>query len=222
MLTSYNIKLPRAVYGGENAIENLTAILKASRAQTVAVFTSIAVESAGLLAPVAEAICAAGASYYVLDDVPAEPSYTEVQRIADQFKRKGADILVACGGGSVMDTAKLAGVLLTGEYGVKELLKEPGRAKKCVPTVMIPTTAGTGAEVTPNAIVAVPEKELKVGIVNEHMVADYVILDPRMVKNLPKSIAAATGLDVLAHCIECFTATRPTPLATCTRWKGWI
>ena len=94
-----------------------------------------------------------------------------------------------------MDAAKLASVLVTDEYGVKELLDQPGRAKKCVPILLIPTTAGTGAEVTPNAIVAVPERALKVGIVNENMIADYVILDARMIKNLPRSIAAATGVE---------------------------
>jgi len=79
--------------------------------------------------------------------------------------------------------------------------------------VLIPTTAGTGAEVTPNAIVAVPEKELKVGIVNENMIADYVILDARMIKNLPRAIAAATGVDALAHCIECYTSNKANPLS---------
>ena len=112
-----------------------------------------------------------------LDELPPEPSYMAVQKLVDEFKVSGADLIVACGGGSVMDAAKLASVLVTDAYGVKELLDNPGMAQKCVPIVLIPTTAGTGAEVTPNAIVAVPEKELKVGIVNENMIADYVILD---------------------------------------------
>ena len=112
-----------------------------------------------------------------------------------------------------MDTAKLASVLVTDEYGVKELLDDPGRAAKCVPIILIPTTAGTGAEVTPNAIVAVPEKELKVGIVNDNLIADYVILDARMIKHLPRKIAAATGLDALTHCIECFTSNKANPFS---------
>ncbi len=142
----------------------------------------------------------------MLDDLKPEPAYAQVQEVVDQFKAQGADMIVALGGGSVMDAAKLASILVTDEYGVKELLDDPGRAQKCVPIILIPTTAGTGAEVTPNAIVAVPEKELKVGIVNDNMIADYVILDARMIKNLPRKIAAATGVDALAHCIECFTS----------------
>lgn len=206
MLTSYNLKMPHAVYGGENAIDNITAILKNAHAKYVALFTDKVIKASGLFAFAEEAVKSAGVDYYVLDELPPEPSYTAVQKLVDQFKASGADFIVGCGGGSVMDAAKLASVLVTNEYGVKDLLDDPSRAKKCVPIALIPTTAGTGAEVTPNAIVAVPEKELKVGIVNESMIADYVILDARMIKDLPRSIAAATGVDAMAHCIECFTS----------------
>lgn len=220
MLKSYNIKMPHAVYGGENAIDNITVILKANGVKRVAMFTDKGIEGAGLFDLPKDAVKAAGADYYVLDDLPAEPSYMAVQKLVDQFKGSGADMIVACGGGSVMDTAKLASVLVTEDYGVKELLDDPGRAKKCVPIILIPTTAGTGAEVTPNSIVAVPEKELKVGIVNENMIADYVILDARMIKNLPRKIAAATGIDALAHCIECFTSNKANPFSDLYALEG--
>lgn len=220
MLTTYNLKMPHAVYGGENAMDNITAILKARDSKHVAIFTDKGIEATGLFTLPEEAVKASGADYYVLDDLPAEPSYMAVQKLVDQFKESGADMIIACGGGSVMDAAKLASVLVTDEYGVKELLDDPGRAKKCVPAILIPTTAGTGAEVTPNAIVAVPEKELKVGIVNENMIPDYVILDARMIKNLPRSIAAATGVDALAHCIECFTSNKANPFSDLYALEG--
>ena len=220
MLTKYNLKMPHAVYGGENAIDNITDIIRSLRAKKVALFTDKGIEATGLFALAEDAVKASGAEYYVLDDLKPEPSYMAVQKLIDQFKVSGADLVVACGGGSVMDAAKLASVLVTDEYGVKELLDEPGRAKKCVPIVLIPTTAGTGAEVTPNAIVAVPEKELKVGIVNENMITDYVILDARMIKNLPRKIAAATGVDALAHCIECYTSRKANPFSDMFALEG--
>ena len=220
MLTQYNLKMPHAVYGGENAMDNITAIIKARGAKKVAMFTDKGIEGAGLFALPEEAVKASGAEYYVLDELPPEPSYMAVQKLVDEFKTSGADLIVACGGGSVMDAAKLASVLVTDDYGVKELLDNPGMAQKCVPIVLIPTTAGTGAEVTPNAIVAVPEKELKVGIVNENMIADYVILDARMIKNLPRKIAAATGVDALAHCIECFTSNKANPFSDLYALEG--
>ena len=220
MLTKYNLKMPHAVYGGENAIDNITDIIRSLWAKKVALFTDKGIEATGLFALAEDAVKASGADYYVLDDLKPEPSYMAVQKLIDQFKVSGADLVVACGGGSVMDAAKLASVLVTDEYGVRELLDEPGRAKKCVPIVLIPTTAGTGAEVTPNAIVAVPEKELKVGIVNENMIADYVILDARMIKNLPRKIAAATGVDALAHCIECYTSRKANPFSDMFALEG--
>lgn len=220
MLTKYNLKMPHAVYCGEDAMENITTILKANQAKRVAMFTDKGIEGCGLFALPEEAVKAAAADYYVLDDLPPEPTYMAVQKLVDRFKASGADMIVACGGGSVMDAAKLASVLVTDEYGVKELLDDPGRARKCVPIVLIPTTAGTGAEVTPNAIVAVPERELKVGIVNEYMIADYVILDARMIKNLPRKIAAATGVDALAHCIECFTSNKANPFSDLYALEG--
>lgn len=220
MLKQYSLKLPHAVYGGENAMEQITEILKTNGAKKVAIFTDKGIEKAGLFALPEAAVKAAGVEYYVLDELPAEPSYEAVQKLIDEFKRSGADFIVACGGGSVMDAAKLASVLVTDDYGVKELLDTPGMAKKCVPIILIPTTAGTGAEVTPNAIVAVPERELKVGIVNENMIADYVILDARMIKNLPRPIAAATGVDALAHCIECFTGNKANPFSDIYALEG--
>lgn len=220
MLTEYNLKMPHAVYGGNNAIDKITQILKIENVHRVAMFTDKGIQTSGLFTLPESAVKAAGVDYYVLDEIPAEPTYTAVQNLVDEFKASGADMIVACGGGSVMDAAKLASVLVTNEYGVKELLDDPSRARKCVPILLIPTTAGTGAEVTPNAIVAVPEKELKVGIVNENMIADYVILDARMIKNLPRPIAAATGVDALAHCIECFTSNKANPFSDLYALEG--
>jgi alcohol dehydrogenase class IV len=220
MLTKYNLKMPHAVYGGENAMENITTIIKANHCKRVAMFTDRGIRATGLFDLPEEAVKASGVEYYVLDDLKPEPTYMAVQAIIEDFKKSGADLIVACGGGSVMDAAKLASVLVTDEYGVKELLDDPARAQKCVPIVLIPTTAGTGAEVTPNAIVAVPEKELKVGIVNENMIADYVILDARMIKNLPRKIAAATGVDALAHCIECYTSNKANPFSDMYALEG--
>lgn len=220
MLTKYNLKMPHAVYGGENAMDSIADIIKSLGAKKVAMFTDKGLRSLGLFDMPEAVVKGTGVEYYILDNLPPEPSYMAVQAVVDEFKCSGADLIVACGGGSVMDAAKLASILVTDEYGVKELLERPGMAHKCVPIVLIPTTAGTGAEVTPNAIVGVPEKELKIGIVNENMIADFVILDARLIKNLPRKIAAATGVDALAHCIECFTSNKANPFSDMYALEG--
>ena len=113
MLTTYNLKMPHAVYGGENAMDNITAILKANGVKRVAMFTDKGLRKLWLFDLPEAAVQAAGAEYYVLDDLPPEPSYMAVQKVVDEFKVSGADMIVACGGGSVMDAAKLASVLVT-------------------------------------------------------------------------------------------------------------
>ena len=213
MLTKYNLKMPHAVFSGEDALEKICDIFAENHVKRLAVFSDKGIEGAGLLDFPMARVKASGVAYTVLDDLPAEPSYMEAQKLVDQCKEYGADFIMAVGGGSVQDTAKLASILMTDEYGIKELLDEPGRAKKCIKTLMIPTTAGTGSEATPNAIVAVPEKQLKVGIVNTNMIADYVILDAVMIKKLPRKIAAATGVDALAHAIECWTSNKANPFS---------
>lgn len=212
MLTSYNLKMPGAVYSGENALDQITGLI-GDEVKQIAVFTDQGIAGAGLLELPLERIRKTGKEAVIFDDLAAEPTYGEAQAAADRFKSSGADFIVAVGGGSVMDAAKLASVLATDAYGVKELLDNPGLAEKSVRTLMIPTTAGTGAEATPNAIVAVPEKELKVGIVNDHMIADYVILDAAMTKKLPAGIAAPIGVDALCHAIECFTSNKKNPFS---------
>ena len=213
MLTKYNLKMPREIFSGEDALENLKTILLANGVKKAAVFTDKGIQSAGLLDFPMDRIRAAGVESVILDDLPPEPTYSQVQALADAYTASGADFIIAVGGGSVMDSAKLSSILSTGEYTMQDLLDTPSLGRKHVKTLMIPTTAGTGAEATPNAIVAVPEKELKVGIVNGQMVADYVILDAVMIKKLPRKIAAATGVDALCHAIECWTSNKSNPFS---------
>ena len=187
--------------------------MKENHVQHLAVFTDQGIRGAGLLELPMAWVEQSGVDTVILDDLPAEPTYAEAQKLVDQCKAWGADFIMAVGGGSVMDTAKLASILMTDEYGIKELLDTPTQAKKCIKSLMIPTTAGTGSEATPNAIVAVPEKQLKVGIVNPEMIADFVILDAVMIKKLPRKIAAATSVDALAHAIECWTSNKANPFS---------
>lgn len=213
MLESYTLKLPKAVYAGKDAMSKLEGVLKKAGATKVALFTDKSIYELGLADGAVEIIKSLGLGVEVCSDLAIEPTYTEVQKTVDWFCESGCDFILAIGGGSVMDASKLVSVLATSEYTVHDLLGDPSLARKQVKTVMVPTTAGTGAEATPNAIVAVPEDELKVGIVSDEMVADVVILEADMIKNLPRSIAAATGLDALCHAIECFTSNKANPMS---------
>lgn len=213
MLESYTLKLPKAVYAGKDAMSKLEGVLKEAGATKVALFTDKSIHELGLADGAIGIIKGLGLDVEACSDLAIEPTYAEVQKTVDWFCKSGCDFILAIGGGSVMDASKLVSVLATSEYTVHDLLGDPSLARKQVKTVMVPTTAGTGAEATPNAIVAVPEDELKVGIVSDEMVADVVILEADMIKNLPRSIAAATGLDALCHAIECFTSNKANPMS---------
>ncbi|MDT2757001.1 iron-containing alcohol dehydrogenase [Enterococcus asini] len=212
MLTDYNLKMPKDIRAGEHAIEQLESIISQG-IKKIVIFTDKGLLDLGLVDLPIQIIEKAGIDYTILSDIPAEPNYHEAQGVIDTFKKENADFIIAVGGGSVMDVAKLASILATDEYSVKDLLDNPLLATKQVTSLMIPSTAGTGAEATPNAIVGVPEKDLKIGIVNPEMIADYVLLDGRMTQNLPKPIAAATGVDALCHAIECFTSAKANPIS---------
>ena len=212
MLTDYSLKMPKNIQAGEHALEQLKEIIS-SGVHKIVIFTDKGLLDLGLVDLPIQIIEKAGIDYTVLADIPAEPNYHEAQAVIDAFKKEAADLVIAVGGGSVMDVAKLASILATDDYTVKDLLDNPLLAKKQVPSLMLPSTAGTGAEATPNAIVGVPERDLKIGIVNPEMIADFVLLDGRMIKNLPKPIAAATGVDALCHAIECFTSAKANPIS---------
>ena len=205
MMDEFSLLLPRRVYAGFSSLSHIDGIIKETGASKVAIFTDKGIEKAGLVDVVLKNILV---EYRIFDDLPAEPTYLEAQALVDEAGAYGADLIIAVGGGSVMDTAKLASLLQGGQIRVKDLLDSPLIAKKRVRTLMIPTTAGTGAEATLNAIVAVPEQKLKVGIVNPEMMSDYVILDPEMIRKLPMKISASTGVDALCHAIECYTGNK--------------
>lgn len=203
-------KIPQTVCAGSGALAKLPELLNGAR--HVAVFSDRGIEASGVLAQPLQLLQEAGITCTLLLDLPAEPTYHQAQDVVEYFRHSGAEAIVAIGGGSVMDIAKLCSIL-TEDVTVKDLLDDPTRGCKVIRSVMIPTTAGTGAEATPNAIVAVPEKELKVGIVCEAMIPDAVILDGEMIRRLPAHIAASTGVDALCHAVECYTSKKATPFS---------
>lgn len=208
----YSLKLPHKVYSGENALEQIKLLVQ-GKFKKAAVFTDAGVQKSGAVdIPLAQ-LKDSGVEIQIFNDLPAEPTCDQAQEIIEHFRGFGADLILAIGGGSVMDVAKLASIAATDQYSVRDLLGDSLKGKKQIYSIMIPTTAGTGAEATPNSIVSVPERELKVGIVNEEMMPDVVILDGRMIRNLPKKIAAATGVDALCHAIECYTSNKANPFS---------
>lgn len=205
------LTIPSVVYAGKGSVENIKEIINKEQATSVLIFTDKGIHERGLCDGVKD-VCK-DISYKIIDDLTAEPAVADVERVINEVGDTKYDLIIGVGGGSVMDASKLASIILGADYSLRDLLKDSSIAKKQIKTVMVPTTCGTGSEATCNAIVAIPEQESKQGIVNNCMIPDYVILDVNMIAKLPPKIIAATGVDALAHVVECFTSKKATMLS---------
>lgn len=204
------LKLPQRVYLGKGLLDDLGGFLKTRKNTNVLLFTDEGLLKAGLVQPLKDYLEENKIQYHIEAEIKPEPSYVQVDELFQKVSKFEFSTIIAIGGGSVMDAAKLISLLLHTKISVKDLINNPTKAQKHCATVFIPTTAGTGSEATINAIVSIPEKKVKFGIVSEAMLPDLVLLDVNNVKNLPKAILASSAIDALSHCIECFTAKNAT------------
>ena len=158
----------------------------------------------GVAKKVTDVLENAGIEYGVYSDIKANPTIENVQNGVKAFKEMGADCIVAIGGGSAMDTAKAIGIIITNpEYAdVRSLEGVAPTKNKCVPTIAVPTTAGTAAEVTINYVITDVEKKRKFVCVDTNDIPIVAVVDPDMMASLPAGLTASTGMDALTHAIE--------------------
>ncbi len=195
--------VPRIVFG-VGSIEGLGRELKRIGANRVAIITDAGIVGAGIDRQVLEAVEREGLQAAVFDGVEPDPRIDIANKAADFVREHGADAVVGLGGGSSMDIAKAAAVVCTNPDSIENykgvnLVPNPG-----LPTVLIPTTAGTGSEVTSIAVLSDTANKVKVGVVSDHMFARCALLDPALTVKLPPRVTASTGLDALIHAIESY------------------
>ena len=212
-MSTYSILNAGRIVAGPDSIEQIADIVKDYGASRVLIISDKGVARAGLIDRPKALLEAAGIAVSILDDTPPEPEVEQANAIFNAAKNAACDMVIGIGGGSAMDVAKLTAVLLNNDVTLRELLDKAPIPRRGLPTLMIPTTAGTGSETTPNSIVLVPEDELKVGIVSPKLMPDCVILDPKMTLGLPPAITASTGMDALCHAIECYTSKKGNPFS---------
>lgn len=158
----------------------------------------------GLLQGPTDSLAHAGLTVTICSDVVADPPEAVVLKAAADAKDRKIDIVIGIGGGSSMDVAKLIAVLVPGEQALSSMYGIGNVKGKRLPLVQVPTTAGTGSEVTPIAIVTTGETT-KMGVVSPQLYADLAILDAELTLGLPAKVTAATGIDAMVHAIEAFT-----------------
>ncbi len=211
MSSTYSIKFPKKVFSGEGSLAELKTIIHDTKATSVCLMTDEGIYGSGLLETPLLYIEETGLTPLVIHDIPREPSVYAVQDYHKKLSGEKVDLIVAVGGGSVIDMAKILSVTMTNPGLAEDLRKPDAIQKPSVPMVAVPTTSGTGAETTANAIFLYPEEDLKVGIISEYMIPDFVILDVSMTCKLPPGLTASTGVDALCHAMESYISILSNP-----------
>ena len=204
---SNRIILNTVSFHGKGAIGEIPSIAKGKGFQHIFICSDPDLIKFGVTAKVTDLLDEAQLPYTVYSGIKPNPTIENVREGVQAFKDCGADSIITIGGGSSMDTAKAIGIIITNpEFeDVRSLEGVAPTKNHAVPTIAVPTTAGTAAEVTINYVITDTEKQRKFVCVDEHDIPEYAIVDPDMTSSMPKGLTAATGMDALTHAIEGYT-----------------
>ncbi|MBI5896428.1 MAG: iron-containing alcohol dehydrogenase [Desulfobacterales bacterium] len=214
-MSNFRFHCPVKIVSGEHALDKLPGEFKQLGAKRPLIVTDGGVAKAGLLDLVQESFDASELGICgIYDRVPPDSPISAIHEIVAQYQQNHCDSLLAIGGGSTIDTAK----------GVKIKLADPAidvmnfkavlrMVKPTCPLIVIPTTAGTGSEVTSAAVISDPDKGIKLSLISPAMPPNTAIIDPRMTATLPPRLTASTGMDALTHAVEACLGTQKNPIS---------
>ncbi|MCF3097885.1 iron-containing alcohol dehydrogenase [Aeromonas australiensis] len=211
----YDFFCPVKLLAGEQALEQLASELATLGAQRPLLLTDKGVNATGLATLLANVLTEGELPVAAIwDEIPADSSTAVVERIAKRYRELDCDSLVALGGGSVIDTAKAVNILVS--MGGEHLLDYSGAGcltRPLKPLAVVPTTAGTGSEVTLVAVIKDEASGRKVPFTSPFLLPQLAVLDPRLTQGLPLNITAATAMDAMTHAIEAFIGTAKNPVS---------
>ncbi|WP_421278404.1 iron-containing alcohol dehydrogenase [Aeromonas veronii] len=211
----YDFFCPVKLLAGEQALEQLASELASLGARRPLLLTDKGVNATGLATLLANVLAEGELPVAAIwDEIPADSSTAVVERIAKRYRELDCDSLVALGGGSVIDTAKAVNILTS--MGGDHLLDYSGAGcltRPLKPLAVVPTTAGTGSEVTLVAVIKDEASGRKVPFTSPFLLPQLAVLDPRLTQGLPLNITAATAMDAMTHAIEAFIGTAKNPVS---------
>jgi choline dehydrogenase len=200
---------------GLGATKTLADEVKGLGLKRPVIITDPGIVNAGILDRATAPLKAANVGYVVFDRVEPNPPIGLVDEGADLYQREDCDGIIGLGGGSAMDTAKSIGVVASNGGSIRDYeWADPQPIQKRIPpTICVPTTAGTGSEVTLWAVITDSERKIKFNVGGTPLIGAWLaLLDPELTYDLPPAVTAGTGMDALAHAIECYTCAYAQPL----------
>jgi alcohol dehydrogenase len=213
LLNSFSFELPTKIEYGPGVSEKLTATLKILGASKILLVTDKGIGDCGLLTRIRDQLTDNQIEFEIFDSIEANPKDYNVQEGAQKANDQKADVLLAVGGGSPIDCAKAIGIVATHGRAVRDYEGKGQLTKNTIPLIAIPTTAGSGSEVTFSAVITDSRTKFKFSINDVKIAPRVALVDPEMTCTMPAELTAATGMDALTHAIEGFTAKVSEPLA---------
>lgn len=202
-MSAYKFDL-KSIISGQGESANIAIACRKLEIKKVLLVTDKGLSNIGLHQPALDSLSKAGIAFEVYTEVEADPSDTIVQAAIDFARGQSVDGVIGFGGGSSMDVAKLVAALVNSTQSLSDVYGIDQITQPRLPLIQVPTTAGTGSEVTPISIVTTGATT-KSGIVAAPLLPDVVILDPELTLGLPSHVTAATGVDAMVHAIEAYT-----------------
>lgn len=221
-MSNITYNFPRAIHFGWGEAENIAHLVEA-HGKNVLIVTDKGIVNAGLLKPIKDALEAASYSVTVYDGVQPNPTYMNVDEATALYKENSCDMVIGLGGGSPIDAAK--GVLVMANHPSDQHMYYGGAADQkpitadVPPLIAVPTTSGTGSEVSRGAIIT-DKTNRKRSLGSVHLLPKTVILDPKLTATMPKGLTAFTGLDALSHSVEAYAIDRYSPMCDAYAEKG--
>ncbi|MDR1732410.1 MAG: iron-containing alcohol dehydrogenase, partial [Synergistaceae bacterium] len=206
-------RAPKITFG-MNAVQQVGSEVKALNVKNVFLITGPSVKNSGALEAVEKSLKEASIAWevHVLERTTSEPTTDMAENAAKLIQEKGSDLVIGLGGGSVLDVAKMAAALTANPGKVREYFG-PGKVKnKGTKSLMIPTTAGTGSEVTQHAIFLDVENNVKKAVASQSIMADVAVVDPMLTVTSPRKVTAASGFDAWLHAAEPFLSKNANPI----------
>ena len=212
-MNSFSFTIPQNIVVGAGSLKRLPELAKNLKKSKAYIISGAHLEKIGMVDKCREALKAAGIESDAFTQTEGNPSTDTVAKAANGFKSSKADFIVAFGGGSPLDVAKAVAVIAS--YGGNITDYEGGGKvlRPVVPMIAIPTTAGTGSEVTAFSVITDHSRNYKLTVVSNYLLPAYAILDPELITTVPKSTAAACGIDAMVHALEAFISKAASPFS---------
>lgn len=214
-MKEFTFNLPVKIFFGEGISGDLSNLARLYGASRVMLVTDRVIGRTKGFAAIEAGLKEKGIQTVVYDETEPEPPVDAVDRAAAVMRESGCQMAVAVGGGSAIDSAKAMCMLCTNEGSVREYLFGGNRTveNRPLPLVCVPTTAGSGSEVTASRVISDPERGIKLSITHEWLIPLAAVIDPVMHKDMPPVITASTGMDALTHAIEAYVSRNAEPVS---------